>query len=413
MNSIRIKGYLLVLYISLSVLMSIRYGEADSSAVNPLTDQELDNLLAPIALYPDPLLAQVLPASTYPSEIMEAATWLRGGVDPSLIDAQSWDENVMAIAHYPDILYLLADNPDWTADLGDAFLGQPEDVTTSIQRLRWRAHDLGNLVSNSEQSVIIDGDYIEIIPAQPQYIYVPQYDSSAIYVEGWTQGTSPFMTYGVGLAIGGWLSMDFDWGRHHVIYHGWNRRGWVNNAKPFIHIPNVYVHRSMPSISQGWRHNPSHGSPDTYRTSRSGTGHAQASEARGRVTAPVRPSQGIFGPRGNISSLSNRGKESLGGLPQSSATQAPAVVKRPTPPAFAPSSSRGTSQRSPTAGNAQLSAPPATVFGGYRGTTETTQQSTRGQTSRQSTVGSTPAAPQTGRSSSPASRPETGGRQLR
>ena len=101
---------------------------------------------------------------------------------------------------------MMADNMDWTADLGDAFLNQPEDVTRSIQRLRWQARDAGNLESTSQQTVIIDGDYIEIIPAQPQYIYVPQYDPSVIYVQRWTPGRSPFITFGLGLAIGGWLS---------------------------------------------------------------------------------------------------------------------------------------------------------------------------------------------------------------
>ena len=93
-----------------------------------MTEQELDNLLAPIALYPDPLLAQMLPASTYPAEIADAADWLNSGGSISGIDWQNWDESVKAIAHYPNILKMMADNMDWTADLGDAFLNQPEDV---------------------------------------------------------------------------------------------------------------------------------------------------------------------------------------------------------------------------------------------------------------------------------------------
>ena len=154
---------------------------AGSSPAYAFSDQELDDLLAPIALYPDPLLAVMLPASTYPAEIADADAWLKRGGTVSGIDGQSWDESVKAIAYYPDILEMMAGNLDWTADLGDAFLNQPEDVTRSIQRLRWQARDAGNLESNDKQQVIIDGDNIEIIPAQPEYMYVPQYDASVVY----------------------------------------------------------------------------------------------------------------------------------------------------------------------------------------------------------------------------------------
>jgi len=102
------------------------------------SDQELDNLVAPIALYPDPLLAVMLPASTYPAEIADAEAWFKRGGTVSGIEGQSWDESVRAIAYYPDILRMMGGDLNWTADLGAAFFNQPEDVTRSIQRLRWR-----------------------------------------------------------------------------------------------------------------------------------------------------------------------------------------------------------------------------------------------------------------------------------
>src|SRR5271169_2306423 len=160
-----LKGGLIMFVLGLFVLLSTTVGEA----ANLLTEQELDDLLSSIALYPDPLLAQMLPASTYPAEISDSAAWLRSGADPSSIDEQNWDESVKAIAHYPDVLYMMADNIDWTADVGDALLNQPDDVISSIQRLRWQARDIGNIESNDEQSVIIDGNSLEIVPAQPQY----------------------------------------------------------------------------------------------------------------------------------------------------------------------------------------------------------------------------------------------------
>src|SRR5512137_1972127 len=131
-----IRGFLLIFVVCLPALLSNPTLADDPYLISsPLfTDQELDNLLAPIALYPDPLLAQMLPASTYPEEIAGAADWLRRGGSISGIDLQYWDESVKAIAHYPNVLKMMADNIDWTADLGDAFLNQPENVANSIQR---------------------------------------------------------------------------------------------------------------------------------------------------------------------------------------------------------------------------------------------------------------------------------------
>ncbi len=211
MNKTGIKDFLCLLLVGFSFFLSVQAGECGPSSLYLFTDQELDDLLAPIALYPDPLLAEILPASTYPEEVADAAAWLTSGGDPSRIDEKNWDEAVKAVAHYPNILFMMSGDLDWTADLGDAFLNQPEEVTRSIQRLRWRAKAVGNLVSNNEQTVVIEGEYIQIIPAQPQYFYVPQYDPAVVYVQRPAVGITPFITFGFGLAIGGWLSMDFDW----------------------------------------------------------------------------------------------------------------------------------------------------------------------------------------------------------
>lgn len=379
MDKICVKG-LCVLLVCLSAFLSVLVGECQSSPAYSLTDQDIDDLLAPIALYPDPLLAQILAASTYPTEVADAAAWLNDGGNPSSIDDQNWDESVRAIAHYPDILTMLAENMDWTADLGDAFLNQPEDVTSSIQRLRWKARSVGNLENTDQQTVDIeDGDYIQIIPAQPEYMYVPQYDPSVIYVQRWAPGISPFITFGLGMAIGSWLSMDFDWHHHHVIYHGWNRHGWVNNARPYIHITNVYIHGSRPFINQTWRHDTSHGDPDKYRASRPGgpsSGrYARTHEIRGRDATPPRPSGGMFGPKGDTQSFSNRGKESLGGVRQQPTTPTASVSQQPTKP------TRGISQRTTTSApsigssfsqpshrneNMQPARAPSSAFGGYR-----------------------------------------------
>jgi len=415
MNRPSVKSSLVAVAVCFLVLLLIKAGECSSPSDYLLTDTELDDLLAPIVLYPDPLLAQILPASTYPSEVVDAAAWIGGGGDISGIDAQDWDESVKALAYYPDILNMMAANMDWTADLGDAFLNQPDDVMSSIQRLRWRARSLGNLESNDQETVVIDGDYMEIVPAQPEYIYVPQYNPIVIYVRRWAHGIPPFMTFGHRMLIGGWLSMDFDWHNHHVIYHGWNRPGWVNKAKPFVHITNVYINRSRPSINQTWRHDASHGDPDRYRTSLPGGAHGgrytYPSEARGRVMTSTRPSTGVFGPGGDVRTFSNRGKESLGAgrtpsaaptavISQPQTIPSPRTFQRPT----TPSTSSGFYQPGPARGSTQPASATSSVFEGYRGARETRVLSNRGQTSRQSSVGTSPGTAPAGRGGAPAVR---------
>jgi len=400
MNRKSIKGFLRVFVVSFLVLLSTQAMAADPffPFIPSFEEQELDNLLAPIALYPDPLLAQMLPASTYPAEIAEAADWLRRGGSISGIDWQNWDESVKAIAHYPNVLKMMADNMDWTADLGDAFLNQPENVANSIQRLRWQARRAGNLESTSQHTVIVMENYIEIIPAQPRYMYVPQYDPSLIYVQSWVPGRLPFMTFGLGLAIGGWLTLDFDWGHRHVIYHGWNRPGWVNHARPHVRIKKVYVNRSRPYIRQTWRHDVSRGSPERYRVlhprgSAGVGGHARMPEIRGSVTAPPKPLPRVFGPRDDTHSSSNRGRESRRVvLPPSlkppqdfgkqRKTPVPSISKQPVQPA--PGVGKGSPQIRPSRESVQPPRAPSVTFGGYRGDNEARSQSLRGKTSRQS-----------------------------
>lgn len=463
MNRTFIKGFLLAVIVCLAAFVSIQARAEDPDLTYSLsfTDQELDDLLAPIALYPDPLLAQMLPASTYPTEVADAAAWLNSGGNMSSIDEQSWDESVKAIVHYPNILKMMAENMDWTANLGDAFVNQPEDVTNSIQRLRWQARSVGNLSSNNEQSVIIEGDSIEIVPAQPQYVYVPQYDSSVVYIEAPAPSVPPFITFGLGLAIGDWLSMDFDWGHHHVIYHGWDRPGWVNHARPYVHVRNVYINRSRPFINQTWRHDRSHGDPARYLASRPSGPKAdrymRTGEIRGRTGIQPRPAGGMFGPRGDTRVYGNRGRESRGMINQQPASlnvgisprpivptptigrrpaippsgigeqrtmpTTPRVSQRPTIPAPSisqrpivaiPRVSRPSSQPDVARREGQQAGrTPSVTFGGYRGADEARGQSLRGRASRQSTERVRPSAPPENRSRVPASGNAPGERQQR
>ncbi|MGB8367844.1 MAG: DUF3300 domain-containing protein [Limisphaerales bacterium] len=189
------------------------------AAYQPLSYQQLDQLLGPIALYPDPLIAQILPASTLPTQIVLADRYVSGGGDPNQIDRQPWDASVQALARYPNVLKWMDDNLNWTEAVGQAFLYQQQDVMDSIQRLRRSALNVGNLQSTPQQQVInYAGGYIEIVPTDPQVIYVPVYQPDQVYYQ--TCYGPPFITFGIGWPIGVWLNCDFDWWNHRIIVWG-------------------------------------------------------------------------------------------------------------------------------------------------------------------------------------------------
>ena len=203
---------------------------------------QLDNLLGPIALYPDPLLAQVLVAATFPDQIDEAARFLRAGANPDAVDDQPWDVSVKSVAHYPTVLYMMDNRLDWTTSIGQAYVNQSTDVQASIQRLRAMAYNAGTLVNTPELQVVQDGPYWQIWPANPQLIYVPVYDPAYVFFgrPGWR---GPYITFGAGYPIGAWLNLSFGWGGPGVYYFGWGGvlPPWAVRARPFIRINRVYV----------------------------------------------------------------------------------------------------------------------------------------------------------------------------
>ena len=138
-----------------------------------LSEPDLEQLVAPIALYPDPMVALILQASTVPTDIVLASRWLNDGNSPDDIDAQPWDDSVKGLARYPDVLQMMDDNLDWTNQLGAAVLAQQPDVMNAIQAMRAKAQALGNLQTTAQQQVISQDQVIQIVPADPQVIYVP------------------------------------------------------------------------------------------------------------------------------------------------------------------------------------------------------------------------------------------------
>ncbi len=211
----------------------------------PYSPDQLDNLVSPVALYPDPLLAQVLLAATFPDQIDEAARYVRSAGSNG-IDYQPWDVSVKAVAHYPSVIYMMDDRLDWTTALGQAYVYQSTDVMSSVQRLRAFAQGQGNLVTTPQQQVIVEGGIIRVWPADPRFIYVPVYDPAIVYVRRPSFGIA--LSFGIGFAIGAWLNHDCDWGAHRIIYTGWSGGGWIGRSRPYVQITNVYVNNRYTNV---------------------------------------------------------------------------------------------------------------------------------------------------------------------
>jgi hypothetical protein len=248
----------------------------------PFTPDELDELLAPIALYPDPLLAQILPAATFVDQIDEAARYVGQFGKGARIDEQAWDVSVKAVAYYPDILFMMDRKYDWTISLGQAFVNQQQDVMDAIQRLRAEAMAAGSLVSTSQQQVIVDDGFISIVPAQPDLIFVPQYDPLAVYIE--PLPPDGFITFDVGFTIGVWLDRDCDWRRHRIFYHGWRGKGWIDRSRTHVQVRNsFYINNSLSAVEINRR--VMQRTTAQFRENL----HRAAEKQRGRLTRPGTP----------------------------------------------------------------------------------------------------------------------------
>ena len=217
--------------------------------------EQLDKLVTRIALYPDPLLAQVLAAATYSDQIPAAAKWanehhyLTGDVLAKAIadDHLSWDPSVQALLPFPSVLEKMAADMEWTRELGDAFLAQRQDVMDAVQRMRQKAKDYGYLRSNA-QIIVTGGPYIEIDPVDPAFICVPVYDPLVVFWPprpGIIVGAAISFGFGVNLGVAfrpwGWGVVRFDWGAHALFINNvvWGRT-WFNRG--YVH-PYADLHR--------------------------------------------------------------------------------------------------------------------------------------------------------------------------
>jgi Protein of unknown function (DUF3300) len=221
---------------------------------------QLDKMVSRIALYPDPLLAQILAAATYPNDIPDAAKWadehhyLRGQELANAIqgDQLPWDPSVQALLPFPSVLDMMASDMNWTSDIGNAFLAQRQDVMDAVQRERHKAYQYGYLRSN-DQVAVTDGPYIGITPVNPDFVVVPVYDPGIVFFAprpGFFIGGG--IRFGFGISLGvwfhpwGWGATRFDWGGHGVFIAGrpWGRV-WGNRF--------TYVHAGWGPGVQRWQ----------------------------------------------------------------------------------------------------------------------------------------------------------------
>ncbi|MEY4484190.1 MAG: hypothetical protein RL693_1642 [Verrucomicrobiota bacterium] len=229
----------------------------DNPPVINLTAPELDELLGPIALYPDALISLILPASTAPMDIVLAARFVASDGNLAGVEEKPWDSSVRALTRYPDTLKWLDENLEWTSQVGNAFIAQPVEVMESIQHLRGMARALGNLVDTPQQKIVLDDTYIRIVPAQPDYIYEPRYDPEIIYYE--RPVAEPYLYFSVGFFVGSWLNYDCDWRRHRLYRGDWNE-GWDyrrdrDSDRRGDRGDNVYINNNFTNV-QEWRPDP-------------------------------------------------------------------------------------------------------------------------------------------------------------
>jgi hypothetical protein len=217
------------------------------------TPAELQQLVAPFALYPDALVAQILAASTYPTQIVEAERWLQA--HPKLqgqelarqVDQESWDPSVKALTQFPSVLAKMNESLSWTSAVGDAYFNQQQDVLDAVQVMRQRAEDAGTLQSTSQQTVATQGSTIVIEPADPSVCYLPIYDPWTVYgaplavypgyvFDPWV---GPEFYFGPGIGLGffggygwGWPAWGFDWRRREVFF---NHNPYVSRSPSFFH----------------------------------------------------------------------------------------------------------------------------------------------------------------------------------
>jgi hypothetical protein len=361
--------------------------------------EELEQIAAPIALYPDPLVAQILMASTYPLEVVQAARFakananLKGAQLDDALKKETWDDSVKSLVSFPQVLTMMNEKLDWTQNLGDAFLGQQKEVMDAIQRLRAKAEAAGNLKSNAEQTVTVEpapapqqvivqqapAQIITIQPANPQVIYIPTYNPVVIYgpwpypayppyyyyPPGYVAGAA-LLSFGIGMAVGGAIWGNCNWGRGDVNVNV----NQYNNYTRTVNNTNIANNRTEIQNNRGsgqWQHDPAHRKGAQYRD-------ASTQQRFNKAAAPNAQSREAFRGR----AAEGRQEMARGGMQQGSFAGRQGSQ--------APVAGRGPAQQLGGADRGQARAPGA--FEGVGQGRNVSTDSARGRTSRESFGGS-------------------------
>jgi Protein of unknown function (DUF3300) len=241
----------------------------DQATAQKFSQAELDQMLAPIALYPDSLLAQILMASTYPLEVVMADRWVRENKDLPVdqqnaeLDKKDWDPSVKALVPFPQVLDMMSGQLEWTEKLGDAFLDQQDAVMDTIQQLREKAQAAGYLKSGTEEKVVAEGDTVVIEPTNPEVIYVPVYNPSIVYGPWWWPDYPPFWYYPPGFVAAGFIfGFPFFCPVGPFWWHGWGHWDWHHhecfvNADRHININHRHFEHTN-FRTETWHHDVSH-----------------------------------------------------------------------------------------------------------------------------------------------------------
>ncbi len=285
--------------------------------------EELQQLAAPIALYPDALIAQILAASTYPTQIVEADRWIESHSDlkgeklAKEVDKQPWDPSVKALAQFPSVLENMDKNLPWTSSLGDAYANDPQGVTDAVQTMRQQARNAGNLKSTEQENVSDQDGTIDIEPANPDVVYVPAYDPWLVYgapivaYPGWYPVPGIFLGgVGIGFGIGFGVGFfgGFGWGWHHWGYdwHGrramYDHHAFVSHSRTFDRGGFNHANFGRGSFSHG---NAFHGGGGGAGFRGSSAPHFQPGTRSSAFSG--------FDHGGNARGFSSRGRSSFGG----------------------------------------------------------------------------------------------------
>jgi Protein of unknown function (DUF3300) len=381
-----------------------------------LSAAQIDELVSPIALYPDALVAQILAASTYPDQVVAANTWLQANTKlndaqrAEQVNTQTWDPSVKALTQFPSVLQNMAQNLSWTSALGDAFYNQQADVMASVQRLRKQAKDAGNLKSSSQQTVKTEtqeGQQVIVIqPANPQVVYVPTYNPTVVYgtpyaPPGYSTGAmvaTGVISFGVGMAVGAAMSNSWGWNSWGCGWHGgtvnYNRNVYVSNSNVYRNggsygggaynrsgNRNTNVSGNTVNVNTGNRNNVNGGNRNNVNSGNRNNNVNNANRPNAGNNANNRPNAG--NNNANRPNAGNNNRPNAGNNAGNRPNQAPAA-------------DRGY-------GNKAASGTKSGAFSGYSAGGQTRAESNRGQQSMGGQRGG-------GQKSAPAARGGGGGR---